>query len=162
MHRWCTCPVMLNALSKSFTCSLILILILILILVCDPVDLNTVMRNSEDHDVPSDTRAAIVAAFYLGFQPINLASVKGSRATRAGAQLDRPLKWGDLRVLDIKGQRAYEVTVREQAATTHSGDYAPKPTLQQAWAAAREEPSTISRRPALDRSDPTWANSTIP
>jgi len=28
MHRWC--PVMLNALSKSFTCSLILILILIL------------------------------------------------------------------------------------------------------------------------------------
>ena len=26
MHRWC--PVMLNALSKSFTCSLILILIL--------------------------------------------------------------------------------------------------------------------------------------
>ena len=27
MHRWC--PVMLNALSKSFTCSLILILILI-------------------------------------------------------------------------------------------------------------------------------------
>ena len=34
MHRWC--PVMLNALSKSFTCSLILILILILILKRSP------------------------------------------------------------------------------------------------------------------------------
>jgi hypothetical protein len=91
----------------------------------DPVDLDTVMRISEDDDIPSDTRAAIVVAFYLGFRPINLVSVKRSRAT--GAQLDRPLKWGDLRVLDITGQRAYEVTVRkEKAATTHSGDYAPK------------------------------------
>ena len=91
----------------------------------DPVTMDTLIRVSDDHGIPADTRSAIVVAFYLGFRPINLVSVKRSRAT--GQQRDRPLKWSDLRVIEVNGKRGYEVTVRkEKTAASHSGDYAPK------------------------------------
>jgi len=91
----------------------------------DPVTVDTVVRVNDDPELTADTRAAIVLAFYLGFRPINLVSVKRSRAV--GQEGDRPLRWADIRTVNVDGVRGYEVTVRkEKTAAAHSGDYAPK------------------------------------
>ncbi len=92
----------------------------------DPLTVDTLIKISQDQQLNSDVRSAIIVAFYLGFRPINIVSVKRSRAKKQ--QHDRPLKWSDLRQLRLPNdQIGFEVVVRkEKTATKHSGDFAPK------------------------------------
>ena len=92
MHRWC--PVMLNALSKSFTCSLILILILILISSKSDAKLLTATRMGDRRSLSAYVNAN---AGILGHNCpyCNVASCRGvSRVCRGGRMTDAPVVSG--------------------------------------------------------------------
>ncbi|MCP4115730.1 MAG: hypothetical protein GY737_10055 [Desulfobacteraceae bacterium] len=128
----------------------------------DPVTLETVLRISQDQNISADTRSAIVAAFYLGFRPINLVSVKRSRAVRG--HRDRPLQWRDLRqVTSTRGKIGFEVTVRkEKTASAHSGDFAPKLLLpaEQGMPCPVEAIQVMARKHGMLPSQPVFPDTT--